>query len=183
MTIDRDRLVRIFDELGQRLATPATICVIGSTPGIVLGQPGRQSQDIDIWRPNSKYDETQFRRACLELGLLYDPRSELDPKAIYVQIVRPGLVNLPQDIKVEILGEYGALTVAMPAPALLSAAKLVRGDPRDIEDVAWWIKERKLDLEEIRTAVGTLPDLTQREIAAENMVLVGLVTPSGRARR
>jgi hypothetical protein len=48
MAIDRDRLVRIFDELGQKLAKPATICVIGSTPGIILGQPGRQSQDIDV---------------------------------------------------------------------------------------------------------------------------------------
>jgi hypothetical protein len=56
------------------------------------------------------------------------------------------------------------------------------GDSRHIEDVAWWIKERKLDLKEIRAAVGTLPNLTQREIAAENMVLVGLVTPSERAR-
>jgi hypothetical protein len=181
MMIDRDRLMRIFDQLGQRLSSAATICVIGSTPGIILGQPDRQSQDIDVWRPNSKYDETQFRRACQELGLLYDPRGELDPDAIYVQIVRPGLVNLPSDFKLEILGEYGVLTVAMPNPALLSAAKLVRGDPRDIEDVAWWAKERALDLDELRAAVGTLPDVTQREAAAENMVLVGLVTPSGRA--
>jgi hypothetical protein len=37
MTIDRDRLVRIFDELGQRLATPATICVVGSTPATWRG--------------------------------------------------------------------------------------------------------------------------------------------------
>jgi hypothetical protein len=35
MTIDRDRLVRIFDELGQKLTAPATICLIGSTPGQV----------------------------------------------------------------------------------------------------------------------------------------------------
>jgi hypothetical protein len=43
MAIDRDRLVRLFDELGQRLAAPATISLIGSTPGIVLDQPDRQS--------------------------------------------------------------------------------------------------------------------------------------------
>ena len=78
MTIDRDRLVRIFDEIGQKLTAPATICVIGSTPGIILGQPGRQSQDIDVWRPRSQYDETQFRLACQELGLLYDPSSLSD---------------------------------------------------------------------------------------------------------
>jgi hypothetical protein len=78
---------------------------------------------------------------------LYDPKDELDPDAVYAQIVQPGIVKLPQDFKVEILGQYGKLTVAMPDPALLSAAKLVRGDPRDIEDVAWWVKERALDLD------------------------------------
>jgi hypothetical protein len=178
MTINRDRLVQIFDELGQKLAKPAMICVIGSTPGIILGQPGRQSQDIDVWYPHSRYDETQFRRACQELGLLYDPRSELDPDAIYIQIVRPGLVNLPKDFNVEILGEYGMLKVAMPDAALLSAAKLVRGAPRDVEDVTWWIKERALNLDAIRSAVETLPDSMQRETAGENLILVELVIAS-----
>jgi len=106
---------------------------------------------------------------------LYDPKDELDPDAVYVQIVQPGIVKLPQDFKVEILGQYGKLTVAMPDPALLSAAKLVRGDPRDIEDVAWWVKERALDLDEIRAAIGSLPDATQREAARENIFLVELV--------
>ncbi len=175
MTIDRDRIVQIFDALGQKLAKATTICVIGSSPGIVSGQPDRQSADIDVWRQRSVYDETEFRRACQELGLLYDPKDELDPDAVYVQIVQPGIVKLPQDFKVEILGQYGKLTVAMPDPALLSAAKLVRGDPRDIEDVAWWVKERALDLDEIRAAIGSLPDATQREAASEKIFLVELV--------
>ena len=80
---------------------------------------------------------------------MYDPRSELDRDAIYIQIVRPGLIKLPQNFSVEVVGEYGVLTVTMPEPALLSATKLVRGDPRDIEDVAWWAKERALDLDDI----------------------------------
>jgi len=68
----------------------------------------------------------------------------------------------------------------MPDPALLSAAKLVRGDPRDIEDVAWWVKERALDLDEIRAAIGSLPDASQRESARENIFLVELVVANGR---
>jgi hypothetical protein len=72
------------------------------------------------------------------------------------------------------------LTVAMPAPTLLSAAKLVRGDPRDIEDIAWWIKERALSLDEIRAAIGSLPDPSQREAANENIVLLELVIASER---
>ena len=108
-------------------------------------------------------------------GFCMIPKDELDAGAIYVQIVQPGIVKLPQDFKVEILGQYGNLTVAMPEPALLSAAKLVRGDPRDIEDVAWWVKERALDLDEIRAAIGSLPDAAQREAASENIFLVELV--------
>jgi hypothetical protein len=63
----------------------------------------------------------------------------------------------------------------MPQPALHAAAKLVRGDPRDIGDVAWWSKERALGLDEIKAAIGSLPDQSQREAAGENIILVGLV--------
>jgi hypothetical protein len=180
MTIDRDRLVHIFDELGKKLVKPTTICIIGSSPGIASGQPERQSADIDVWRPRSAYDETEFRRACQDLGLLFDPTGELDADAIYFQIVQPGIVKLPADFSVEVLGQYGNLTITMPEPALLSAAKLVRGEPRDIEDVAWWVKKRALDADQIRAAVGSLPDPAQREAASENIVLVGLFVASER---
>jgi hypothetical protein len=180
MMIDRDRLVRIFDELGGKLVKPTTICIIGSSPGIASGQLDRQSADIDVWRPRSAYDETEFRRACQELGLLFDPTGELDPDVIYFQIVQPGVVRLPADFNVEVLGQYGTLTITMPEPALLSAAKLVRGEPRDIEDVAWWVKKRALDLDQIRAAVGSLPDPAQREAASENIVLIELFVTSER---
>jgi hypothetical protein len=175
MPIDRTRLLQIFDELGKRIVGPATICLIGSAPGIAAGQHDRQSMDIDIWRPRSTFDDTEFRRACQEAGLLFDPKGELDPDAVYVQFVQPGIVKLPMDFKLETVGRYGALTVTMPEAAVLAAAKLVRGDPRDVEDVAWWIKERALDLDAIRAAVGTLPEASQREAAGENVVLVELV--------
>jgi hypothetical protein len=82
MPIDRTRLLRILDELGRRLTGPATICLIGSSPGIAAGQPDRQSMDIDIWRPRSTFDDTEFRRACADAGLLFDPKGELDPDAV-----------------------------------------------------------------------------------------------------
>jgi hypothetical protein len=174
MTIDRERLARIFDELGQKLTIPTTICVIGSSPGIISGQPDRQSRDIDVWRQRSVYDEADLRRACQQVGLLFDPKDQLEPDAVYIQIIQPGPVKLPLDFTAEVLGQYGILTVIMPQPALLSAAKLVRGDPRDIEDIAWWTKERALDLNEIRASVNSLPDASHRKAASENIVLVEL---------
>lgn len=136
--------------------------------------------DIDVWNQKSTFDQTELRKACQDAGVHFDPRGELDPNAVYVQIVRPGVVRLPVDFEVEVLGRYGKLTVVMPSPALLSAAKLARGDERDIEDIAWWIKERAISLDDIREAVGTLPDQSQREVADENMVLVELLVGSGR---
>ena len=114
------------------------------------------------------------------MEILFDPEGELDPDAIYLQVVAPDIVKLPEDLRADILGQYGALTVAMPAAALLSAAKLARGEPRDIEDVAWWIKEQALGLGDIRTAIGLLPDGTQRENAQENIVFVELLAPTKR---
>ena len=183
MMIDRDRLLYIFDQLGRKIAKPTTICLIGSSPGIASGQPERQSADIDVWRPSSAYDETEFRRACQELGLLFDPSGELGPDMVYFQIVQPGIVKLPAQFRVEVLGQYGNLTITMPEPSLLSATKLVRAEPRDIEDVAWWVKKRALDLDQIRIAVGLLPDPVQRETASENVVLVELfVAEKGKSK-
>ena len=89
-------------------------------------------------------------------------------------------ICLPAEFKLEILGRYGALTVAMPEPAMLAAAKLVWGDSRDVEDVAWWIKERAVDLDAVRAAVGSLPDASQRAAAGGNVILVELVVAKGR---
>ena len=43
MILDRDRLTAIFESLGRNLTKPATVCLIGSGPAILLGQPDRQS--------------------------------------------------------------------------------------------------------------------------------------------
>jgi len=177
MGFDRKGLLEIFETLGRVLPKPTTICVIGSSPAIASGQPDRQTPDIDIWRQKSSYDETAFRKACEVAGILFDPRGEhLDPGAIYVQVVRKGVVDLPSDFEVEVVGEFGNLRVVMPAPSLLVAAKLARGTPRDVEDAAWWMMDRALTADNIRAAIGALPNPIQRETASENVVLVDLVS-------
>ncbi len=49
-----------------------------------------------------------------------------------------------------------------------------------MEDIAWWVRERALDLDEIRAAISSLPDATQREAASENIFLVELVVADER---
>jgi hypothetical protein len=183
MGFDRKGLLGIFEALGHALPKQATICVIGSSPAIACGQPDRQTPDIDVWRQGSSYDETAFRRACEQVGILFDPRGEhLDPEAIYVQIIRKGIVDLPLDFDAEVVGDFGNLRVVMPAPSLLVAVKLARGTPRDVEDAAWWMRERALTTEDIRAAIGALPDPVQRQTALENVVVIELVSSDRRPR-
>jgi hypothetical protein len=180
MPIDRARVLAIFEALGSKLSRRTTLCLIGSTPAIMLGQDERQTQDIDVWHPGSDYDAGELARACLDLGVLFDPKGELDPEAVYLQIVRPGIVSLPASIEPEIIARFGELAIAMPSPAVIAAAKLTRASERDLEDVAWWVCQRALDLGGIEEAIERLPRAIDRETARDNMVIVKLVTTQGR---
>jgi hypothetical protein len=178
MAIDRQRIETLFEEIGRLLQKPTTLCIFGSSPAILLGQQERQTQDVDVWHPMSSYDAGDLRQACTGAGALYDPTHEVDPDEIYIQIVRQGIVALPHDFEVEVVAHYGNLTVAMPAPVVLSATKLVRSSESDIEDIVWWIKQRQLGFDDIALAVDTLPTHRIREVAKENLVLVRLIAGS-----
>lgn len=172
--IDAERVIRLFSNLGEKLRQPTTLCLIGSTPAIASGQPGRQTADIDVWHEKSDYDAGDLARACREVGLLYDPTGELDPDSIYVQLVRPGVVRLPADFEVESIGRYGKLSIVMPPPEIIVAAKLVRGSEADIHDAIWWVHRRNLALSKLEARIHDFPDLRDREAALENLTFVRL---------
>ena len=174
MIVAADQLRAIFANIGSHLQKPATICLIGSAPSIATGQPERQTPDMDVWNPASSFDAGDFSEACRLAGVLFDPRGELDPESVYVQIVRPGIVRLPDNIDLETIGVFGNLTVVMPKPEIIVAAKLVRGSEVDLQDVAWWVKERNLAASDIETAASMLPNERDREAALENLVFVRL---------
>lgn len=172
--LDAERILRLFSDLGQKLARPATLCLIGSTPAIASGQPNRQTADIDLWHDGSDYDTGDLARACRELGVAFDPRGELESGAIYIQVVRAGIVRLPAGFPVEIIGRFRNLTVVMPRPEILVAAKLVRASEADIQDIAWWVHQRRLHVADIEAAIQTFPDPRDREVASENITFVRL---------
>jgi hypothetical protein len=174
--IDKSTIEALLMKLGSQLSKPTTLCVIGSTASIVVGQPSRQTPDIDVWFPRSSFDIGDLKRACEEVGLIYDPKGEVDPDAIYLQVVRPGMVSLPPAFEHEVLGHYGNLTLVMPPPALIVAAKLVRASDTDIEDAAWWVRGRDLTEEQIVAAIESIPSLNNREAARENLVLIQLMS-------
>jgi len=106
---------------------------------------------------------------------VFDARGEIDPNQIYIQIIRPGVVKLPNEFDPEVIGRFGHLTVLMPPPEVIAATKLVRGSEVDIEDVVWWVKQRGLDAAGIETVIDKMTNPYDRETAAENIVYVQLV--------
>jgi hypothetical protein len=176
MALDRRQLEEILQKLGNGLLQPTTLCVVGSAPAVLLGQPSRQTRHLDVWHTQSSYDAGELARACKDIGVLYDPRGELDPEAVYIQIVRPGIVALPSAFETETIGRYGRLTVVMPAPVALSAAKLVRGNANDVNDVVWWVQQRSISFRQLEQSINQLPNQRHREVARENLVFIQLVT-------
>ncbi|QZO02026.1 DUF6036 family nucleotidyltransferase [Chenggangzhangella methanolivorans] len=158
MPIEASTVEDLFAKIGSALQTPTTLCVIGSTPGIATGQKERQTPDIDVWFAGSSFDAAELSKVCRDIGVLYDPKGEIDPDKIYIQIIRPGIVQLPNDFETETIGRYGQLIVIMPTPDLLAAAKLVRSSPADVQDVVWWVKQRGIDLSDIELAIRNFLD-------------------------
>jgi hypothetical protein len=173
--IDKNVVEGLLMRLGEHLANPAVLCVIGSTSSIITGQPDRQTPDIDVWFPGSSFDAGDLRRACEAVGLLYDPQGEVGPDDVYIQVVRPGLVSLPPDFTPEVIGEYGNLRIVMPPPEIVVAAKLARGTESDIEDAVWWVRGRDLSEGQIGDAIERIPSRRNRETARENLILVRLI--------
>ena len=176
--IEKDTIEKLLMQLGARLSKPTTLCVIGSTSSIVNGQPSRQTPGIDLWYPNSSFDSSDLMQACEGVGLIYDPKGEVNPDAIYMKVVRPGIVSLPKSFELEVIGQYGNLTIAIPPPELIVATKLVRGSDTDIEDAVWWIRGRDLTEQQILSAIESIPNSNNREAAQENLILVQLVSRS-----
>jgi hypothetical protein len=184
MALDADQLKNLLAEIDRHLASPATLCLIGSGATILLGQSARQTDDIDVWARASRVAVTDLRRAALAAGFDFDPRTER-PRVPYLQIVHPGIVQVPgwNAATREFLGEPeqevwrgDKLTVTVPPPRILVASKLLRGDDRDFEDCFWLIAAHALDAAYVTAAVRALPK-AQRGVAMENLEILSLMRP------
>ncbi len=144
---------------------------------ILLGQPERQTGDIDVWAPATDPRSLGIlRKAVIAAGLLFDPTEEcLDPETGYVQLVRPGIVSLPANFPVEVIYQTGKLTIVMPPTAILAAIKLVRGSDSDLDDVVWWVSHRDLTMKELQVAAESIPNERNREQAVDQLLFVELL--------
>jgi hypothetical protein len=180
MSIDREGIRRILSAIGNKLRRPTTLCVFGSAPAILLGQPVRMTQDIDVWGPASDYLSDDLESACRGAGVLFDPKGDLQADQVYLQIVRPGVVKLPLQIDAQVIERFGNLTIVAPSPAVIAAHKLVRCDAKDIGDIVWWMGQDTVDESDIVSAISRLPKSGDRATATENLVLVRLIAKGKR---
>ena len=180
--IDRESLHRLFEKLDDGLPGQQTLCVIGAAAVLGAGHSARQTGNIDIWRPASSMNDRDLPKARLQAGLLYNPTS-INVDDDYLKIVVPGVVQLPDfkegkwatGAESETLWQGKNLQIVTPPAAIVIAAKLVRGEDRDIDDCAFMIEAKRVSIDDIRSAVAKIRDKTAREAADENLVLLEIM--------
>ncbi|TDU80918.1 hypothetical protein EI77_00219 [Prosthecobacter fusiformis] len=169
-----DLLERIAGAL-EKDGAPIRLCLIGSVACVFGGMMGRTSRDLDVWRPASDYDRLELRRAVEAAGMLFDPKSSLEPGRPYLQIVDPGPTQVGEFEPV-LMERMGRLEIYRPPIEHLIASKLVRGDARDIEDVVFLAGKHQPEIETIRDVVETFSQPAKQQ-ALENLVYLDIIQP------
>ncbi len=169
-----DLLERLASRLGKE-GPPVRLCLIGSAACLFGGMESRTSRDLDVWQPVSDYDRQELREAAEAVGLLYNPRSALEPDRPYLQIVEEGVVEIGsfEPVRVE---RMGRLHLIRPPIENLIASKLIRGDARDIADVLFLQHQYHPDPGRIRAIIAGFSAFNQQR-AGENLVYLNLTTP------
>ena len=149
------------------------LCLIGSAACLFGGMEGRTSGDLDIWKPASDYDRLELKTAAAKAGLLFDPRTTLEPDTPYLQLVEPGLTQLGpfEPLLVERLGR---LQIYRPPAENLVAAKLIRAEPKDLGDIRFLVSRHRPDLQRVRQIIAGF-DHPARQRASENLVYLDVL--------
>ena len=182
--LDRSDWIEKLEQLGRVLkksGIQVEIVVLGSVPNILAGQPGRTTLDMDVWKPSSDFSEKELAKAARKVGLLFDPKGAVDPDMPYLQIVRPGIVQLGEFTAAP-LERFGGLLMSRPPVENLIASKLCRATEKDVEDIAWLASQHRPDKSKIIQIIQTFP-YPQRETAMENMVYLETIIPPSQPRR
>lgn len=159
-----ERLARALKPEG----TPLRLCLIGSAACLFGGMEGRTSGDLGVWKPASDFDRLELEAAAVQAGLLFDPKSTLEPESPYIQLVEPGLTQLGTFEPV-LLERLGRLHLYRPPVENLVAAKLIRAEPKDLGDIRFLVSRHRPDLQRVHQIVaGFEPPARGR--ASENLI-------------
>ena len=166
-----ERLARALPSEGP----PLRLCLIGSAACLFGGMDGRTSMDLDIWKPASDYDRLELKLAAEKAGLIFDPKTTLEPDTPYLQLVEPGFTQLGEFAPV-FVERLGRLHICRPPVENLVAAKLIRAEPKDLGDIACLISRHRPDLQRIRQIIAGF-DPPARKKATENSIYLEVLEP------
>jgi hypothetical protein len=169
--LNREEWMAVLERLAGALnpeGPPLRLCLIGSAACLFGGMEGRTSADLDVWKPASDYDRFELKAAAEKAGLLFDPKTTLDPDTPYLQLVEPGLTQLG-DFAPVLMERLGRLHLYRPPAENLIAAKLIRAEPRDLGDIRFLVSHHRPALQRVRQIVAGFEPLA-RERATENLV-------------
>jgi hypothetical protein len=164
--------------LSEANAPAQRLCVFGAAAILLHGSLQRQTQDIDVWRSASSLNDRALAEMARAAGMDLNP-TDVDPGRIYLQIVREGVVKLPafandrwpDGRSSDVLWTGAKLTIEAPPADIIAAAKMVRCDDVDLEDVMFLIAKKLTDLKTIAKALTSFP-MSPRRVAEENLVLL-----------
>ena len=174
--LDGEAWSAVLTDLAQALGKdgdPLRLCLIGSAACLFGGMDGRTSSDLDIWKPASHYDRRELARAAAKAGLLFDPKQTLEPERPYLQLVEPGLTQVG-DFEPVFIDRIGRLELYRPPVENLIAAKLIRADPKDLDDIRFLLSRHRPDLKNVRRIVARFP-ARARQRATENLVYLSVL--------
>lgn len=187
--LDHESLIAFLETMDRAGHAPQRICVIGAASLILLGQPARQTGDIDVWRPGSKLVDTELRQIAAAAGLAYNPTGH-DPEGAYLQIIGPGIVNLPaveEEVwatgeRSRVLWQGNNITVICPPPPIIAASKLVRATEVDVDDVVYLMGATGVSRKQIIAAADFFPEL-DRQFVRENISIVDAMRTASERRQ
>ena len=168
--LNREQWFAILGRMAAALGEGAEVrlCLIGSAACLFGGMDGRTSRDLHIWTPASDYDRAELERAALAAGLLFDPRTSLEPDLPYLQLVD----QIPTELDAfepVFLERMGRLRLYRPPIENLVVAKLIRCDERDLSDIRFLLARFRPDPQEIHRLIATLTP-GNRDRASENSI-------------
>jgi hypothetical protein len=175
-TLNREDWMAVLERLARALkpeGPPLRLCLIGSAACLFGGMEGRTSGDLDVWKPASDFDRLELEAAAVKAGLLFDPKTTLEPEAPYIQLVEPGLTQLGTFEPV-LMERLGRLHLYRPPVENLVAAKLIRAEPKDLGDIRFLVSRHRPDLKRVHQIVAGF-EPRARERASENLVYLEVI--------
>lgn len=182
--INKKSLFEIFEKMDdaalQNNKAPQTLCIFGASAVLSYGSTQRQTADIDIWKPASIINDRILQQITEAAGLDYNPM-DYNQERPYLQIISEGIVKLPSynhdtfkwsnGESNEIIWSGEKIRIVAPPASIVAAAKLVRAEPQDIDDIIFIMAAKNITINDIKKAISRFPE-SARELAQDNAVIL-----------